>query len=217
MFPVQNTAEIEFLLTDFFEEQIFTQDFGIRPYLFTSRVYRNVGFDNAYAIEAMNFRAYLTIPTIRTSDEPYLDAERVVAAIDRFSDPSTFIKGMKGLTEEQRRRFRSAANVLGFHSGAGIQRLLEEFVEDTADPAQSASHGGSEAAESSTDHGVGESKPEDVEYDPTIRFCSYAPRDSSVIPAVQSSSTENAKLGKSGTRVQEEFLIVKSVFREDTF
>ena len=158
------------------------------------------------------------------SDEPPAqpNPEQVSLAIDTFADPSLFIRSMKSMTEDQRRRYHSAANVLGTQPSNAIQQMLNDFVRDTRpDPAPigDTSHGGSKAAESNAGHGIGGTKTEDIQYDPTIRMYSYAPKDdSSLIPEVQQSSTaDDAELGKSGNIAQEEFLIVESVFREYPF
>ena len=191
-------------------KQIFAQDFGIPPYLLIRRVYRNAEDDMVYMIKSMDLKAYLTLPTVQTSDESRPDPERVSLAIKSFTNPSPFMETMKSLTEEQRRRFTRAASILDFLFDGGI---LDECTKKAPDSARGTSHSGPEVPDLSTGRRLAETKPEDTEYDPTVRICSYARKDSSILPQ---SSIPDAKLEHSGNSGQEDFLIVTIVFCEES-
>lgn len=94
-----------------FEEQIFAQEFGIRP-LFLLR--RDIHFPD-WSLSAVDAKAYLTLPIDPPNNESQSDPEPMKLYVEDFLSRSVAIERLESLTGEQRQRVRRAAKALGLY------------------------------------------------------------------------------------------------------
>ena len=90
--------------------QIFTRDFGIRPYFLIRKSYEKIGID-CYEIDEVQAQAFLTLPIlsnpILSSPGPSAACISICKAIGPLA--------LKGLSDDQVQLFRIATNLLNLH------------------------------------------------------------------------------------------------------
>ena len=111
------------------EQQIFAQEFGIRPLFLLRRVCNHHGHWD-WCIDSVVARAYLTLPTTQTRNESEPDPERVSLYVGNFPSPQAK-EASESLTEEQRQRVKCAAKALGLH---WVNMTPDAFMYDKLDP-----------------------------------------------------------------------------------
>ena len=99
-----------------FEEQIFAQEFGIRPLFLLRQINEDSDNHSAdWALLSVDAKTYLALPTDPLSNDSQLDLELMRLYLEDFPCRSMAIERLDSLTGEQRQRVRRAAKALSLY------------------------------------------------------------------------------------------------------